>query len=99
MSLSLTLYILFDKKFFLPYSRDVMWSLLTEWEGLVADVERTIRELRDEIATTKRLLKALLITMLLYEPNSERRKKIIELIRKSENKHLDEVLDLLKEID
>ncbi len=76
-----------------------MWSLLTEWEGLVADVERTIRELRDEIATTKRLLKALLITMLLYEPNSERRKKIIELIRKSENKHLDEVLDLLKEID
>jgi len=69
---------------------------LSEWEGLVADVERAIRELKDEIVAVNKLLKALLITMLLYETNNERRRKIIELIRKSENKYLDEILELLR---
>ncbi len=72
---------------------------MSEWEGLVADVERTIRELKDEIATANKLLKALLITMLLYETNNERRRKIIELIHKSENKYLDEILELLRKED
>jgi len=72
---------------------------LSEWEGLVADVERAIRELKDEIAIANKLLKALLITMLLYETNNERRWKILELIRKSENKYLDEILELLKKED
>ena len=69
---------------------------MSEWEGLVADVERAIRELKDEIVAVNKLLKALLITMLLYETNNERRRKIIELIRKSENKYLDEILELLR---
>ncbi|OYT47342.1 MAG: hypothetical protein B6U85_05535 [Desulfurococcales archaeon ex4484_42] len=72
---------------------------MSEWEGLVADVERAIRELKDEIAIANKLLKALLITMLLYETNNERRWKILELIRKSENKYLDEILELLKKED
>ena len=76
-----------------------MWSLLTEWEGLVADVERTIRELKDEIVATNKLLKALLITMLLYETNNKRRRRIIEMIRKSEDMYLDEVLELLGKED
>ena len=72
---------------------------MSEWEGLVADVERAIRELKDEIAIANKLLKALLITMLLYETNNERRWKILELIRKSENKYLDEILELLGKED
>jgi len=72
---------------------------LSEWEGLVADVERAIRELKNELVATNKLLKSLLITMLLYEVNNERRRRIIELIRKSEDRYLDEILELLRKED
>ena len=72
---------------------------MSEWEGLVADVERAIRELKNELVATNKLLKSLLITMLLYEVNNERRRRIIELIRKSEDRYLDEILELLRKED
>jgi len=72
---------------------------LSEWEGLVADVERAIRELKNELVATNKLLKSLLITMLLCEVNNERRRRIIELIRKSEDRYLDEILELLRKED
>ena len=72
---------------------------MSEWEGLVADVERAIRELKNELVATNKLLKSLLITMLLCEVNNERRRRIIELIRKSEDRYLDEILELLRKED
>ena len=72
--------------------------MAAEWEALLADVERVVRSLRDEIAEANKLLKALLIVELCTIIERAKREKVIELINKSKDMTLEEILLKLKEM-
>jgi len=70
-----------------------------DWEALLADIERVVRSLRDEIAEANKLLKALLIVELYIGFEKAKREKIIELISKSRSMSLEDLLAEIKKRD
>ena len=70
-----------------------------DWEALLADIERVVRSLRDVIAESNKLLKALLIVELYIGFEKAKREKIIELISKSRNMSLEDLLAEIKKRD
>ncbi len=91
---------IWSKKFFLYILKLLVIPVMAiDWEALLADIERVVRSLRDEIAESNKLLKALLIVELYIGFKKVEREKIIELISKSRNMSLEELLAEIKKRD